>query len=73
MAKEIVKCPMRCVIKKINVAVGDQVKEEDVLCIIEAMKMETPVVAPVSGKIVEVNVKEGQSAKGGDPLFVIES
>jgi len=40
---------------------------------LEAMKMETPLVAPIAGKISEVTISEGQSVKGGDKLFVIES
>jgi len=73
MAKEIVESPMPGIIKSVCVAVGDQVNENDTLCILEAMKMETPLVAPIAGKISEVTISEGQSVKGGDKLFVIES
>jgi len=73
MAQEIVESPMPGIIKSVCVAVGDQVNENDTLCILEAMKMETPLVAPITGKISEVTISEGQSVKGGDKLFVIES
>ena len=73
MAKEVVESPMPGIIKNVCVAVGDQVNENDTLCILEAMKMETPLVAPIAGKISEVTISEGQSVKGGDKLFVIES
>ena len=73
MAQEIVESPMPGIIKSVCVAVGDQVNENDTLCILEAMKMETPLVAPITGKISEVNISDGQSVKGGDKLFVIES
>jgi len=73
MAQEIVESPMPGIIKSVCVAVGDQVNENDTLCILEAMKMETPLVAPIAGKISEVNISDGQSVKGGDKLFVIES
>ncbi|TRZ96977.1 MAG: acetyl-CoA carboxylase biotin carboxyl carrier protein subunit [Dehalococcoidia bacterium] len=73
MAQEIVESPMPGIIKSVCVAVGDQVNENDTLCILEAMKMETPLVAPMTGKISEINVSEGQSVKGGEKLFVIES
>lgn len=73
MAQEIVESPMPGIIKSVCVAVGDQVNENDTLCILEAMKMETPLVAPIAGKISEVTISEGQSVKGGDKLFVIES
>lgn len=72
MAQEIVESPMPGIIKSVCVAVGDQVNENDTLCILEAMKMETPLVAPIAGKISEVNISDGQSVKGGDKLFVIE-
>jgi len=73
MAQEIVESPMPGIIKSVYVTVGDQVNENDTLCILEAMKMETPLVAPITGKISEVTVSEGQSVKGGEKLFVIES
>ena len=73
MAQEIVESPMPGIIKSVCVAVGDQVNENDTLCILEAMKMETPLVAPIAGKISEVDISDGQPVKGGDKLFVIES
>ena len=73
MAEEIVKSPMPGIIKSIDVAVGDQINEGDTLLILEAMKMENPIVAPVGGKISEVSIFQGQSVKGGDRLIVIES
>jgi len=73
MAQEIVKSPMPGIIKSIDVAVGDQINEGDTLLILEAMKMENPIVAPVGGKISEVSIFQGQSVKGGDRLIVIEN
>jgi len=73
MAQETVQSPMPGIIKGVEVAVGDQVNEGDTLCILEAMKMETPIVAPVGGKVTEVSISEGQSVKGGEKLIVIES
>ena len=73
MAQEIVKSPMPGIIKSIDVVVGDQINEGDILLILEAMKMENPIVAPVGGKISEVSISQGQSVKGGDRLIVIES
>ena len=73
MAREVVASPMPGIIKSIDVAVGDKVNEGDTLCILEAMKMENPIVAPAGGKINEINVSAGQSVKRGETLVVIET
>jgi len=57
---------------KIERAVGDVVEEEDVLLIIESMKMEIPVEAPEDGRVVAIHVTEGQAVEEGDVLVVLE-
>lgn len=57
---------------QIEVAVGDAVGEEQVLAIIESMKMEIPVEAPCAGKVTEIRIAEGQSIEEGDVLMVLE-
>ncbi len=57
---------------KIEKAVGDEVVEEDVLMIIESMKMEIPVEAPCDGTIAKICVAEGDSIEEGAVLAVIE-
>ena len=57
---------------KIEKAVGDVIEEEDVLLIIESMKMEIPVEAPEGGRISEIRVAEGQAVAEGDVLVVLE-
>jgi biotin carboxyl carrier protein len=57
---------------KIERAVGDVVKEEDVLMILESMKMEIPVESPCAGRIREIRVSEGQAIEEGAVLAVIE-
>jgi biotin carboxyl carrier protein len=57
---------------KIERAVGDVVQEEDVLMILESMKMEIPVEAPCPGRIREIRVREGQAIEEGTVLAVIE-
>jgi biotin carboxyl carrier protein len=57
---------------KIETSVGHEVEEEDVLLILESMKMEIPVEAPSAGRIAEIRVEEGQSVDEGDILVVIE-
>ncbi len=57
---------------KIEKAVGDDLAEEDVILIIESMKMEIPVEAPCSGRLSEIRVAEGDSIEEGTVLAVIE-
>jgi acetyl-CoA carboxylase biotin carboxyl carrier protein len=57
---------------KIERAVGDTVQEEDVILILESMKMEIPVEAPCGGKLTEIRVAEGDSIEEGAVLAVID-
>ena len=56
---------------KIERAVGDAVEIDDVIMIIESMKMEIPVEAPCAGTISEIRVEEGASIEEGTILAVI--
>jgi acetyl-CoA carboxylase biotin carboxyl carrier protein len=51
---------------------GDTVGPEDVLVILESMKMEIPVLAEVAGTITELKVAAGEVVRDGDPIAVIE-
>ena len=57
---------------KIEKGVGDTIEEEDVIMIIESMKMEIPVEAPCDGTIARICVSEGDSIEEGTLLAVIE-
>ena len=57
---------------KIEVEVGDEVQEGDIVAILESMKMEMPVEAEDPGVVKEVLVEEGQSVSEGDALVVLE-
>jgi len=57
---------------KIEKNVGDAVEEDDVVIVMEAMKMEIPVVAPASGNIKEIKVSAGQAVETGDVLAEID-
>ena len=72
MARETVEVPITGKIISVNVKVGDEVKEGDVLCILESMKMENPILAPVDGTITEVGVAVEQVVKPGEIIAVIE-
>jgi len=56
---------------KIMVSQGQSVKEGDVLLILEAMKMETQIVAEHDGTVTSINVKPGDTVKVGDTLVSI--
>jgi biotin carboxyl carrier protein len=66
-----VTAPMTGRIVKMKVTKGEQVQAKQVLCIIEAMKMENEISAPKAGIIQEVNVSEGSPVSEGEILFVI--
>ena len=70
-AGEVVKSPMPGNVLKINVAQGQQVKEGDVLLILEAMKMENEVVSPKAGTVAQVVVAKGAVVETGSALVVI--
>ena len=57
---------------KVRTAPGAQVAEDDELLILESMKMEIPVTAPVAGTVKEIRVKEADVVKEGQVLAVIE-
>lgn len=56
---------------KIEKAVGDLIAEEDVILVLESMKMEIPVEAPCGGTLSEIRVAEGDSIEEGAILAVI--
>ena len=70
-AGEAVNAPMPGTILKVNVSQGQAVKEGDVLCVLEAMKMENEIMAPKAGTITQVVVAKGSSVNTGDALVVI--
>ena len=59
----VIKAPMPGTIIKVNVKAGDSVKKGDVLCILEAMKMENEIMAPADGTVAGVNVAAGESVQ----------
>ena len=67
-----VTAPMPGTILKVLVTVGDQVKEDEEMCILEAMKMENPIYAPSDGKVVEIRVEENDKVDTDQVLMVLE-
>ncbi len=72
MAQEIVEVPITGKIISVEVKVGDAVQEGDVICFIESMKMENPILTPVAGTITEIKVSEGQVVETGNLIAIIE-
>ena len=66
-----VTAPMPGNILKVNVSVGQTVKEGDLLCVLEAMKMENEIYAPCAGTISAVPVSKGSTVNTGDLLVGI--
>ncbi len=66
-----VTAPMPGTILDVKVSVGDQVKNGDVLLILEAMKMENEIMAPADAKVVAINVNKGASVNPGDVLITL--
>jgi len=66
-----VKAPMPGKILEVLVKVGDQVKEDDEVIMLEAMKMENPIYAPADGTVQEINVKANDSVETDQLMMVI--
>lgn len=73
MAKEVVVAPMTGKIMSVEVKVGDTIKEDDTICILESMKMENPIVATAGGTVVEVAVTPNSTVSTGQKIAVIET
>ena len=65
------KSPLPGTILKVDVKVGDEVKDGQTLFILEAMKMENNITSEFSGKVLNVFVKQGQIVPEGAPLVEI--
>lgn len=66
-----VESPMQGSIFEILVSVGDSVQAGDELIILEAMKMENPIVAPVAGVVSKIMVSKGETVDTGKVLIIL--
>src|SRR5205809_37458 len=71
-AMTIVTSPMVGKILNIQVKVGDKVNEDDTIIVMEAMKMEIPIVAPASGTIKEIKVAVGDMVESESVVALME-
>jgi biotin carboxyl carrier protein len=63
--------PMQGTVLAVEVEVGDEVQPGQVLCIVEAMKMENEITAPHAGVVTEVGVEVGQAVTQGQVVCVL--
>ena len=68
---ETVAAPMPGNILKVCVSVGQTVKEGELLCVLEAMKMENEIFAPKAGTVAQVLVSKGSTVDTGATMIVI--
>ena len=68
---ESVKAPMPGNILRVAVKAGDTVKEGQLLCVLEAMKMENEIFAPKAGTVAQVLVQKGSTVNTGDAMVVL--
>ena len=67
-----VKARMPGKVDEVKVKVGDAVQKGDVVIILEAMKMKTPMPAPDAGTVKEIKVEAGSRVNAGAVLLIIE-
>lgn len=66
-----VEAPMPGLVLRIDVKEGQSVKKNDLLLVMEAMKMENEIYAPADGVVTKISVSQGQHLQSGDELMVI--
>ncbi|ODR81556.1 carbamoyl phosphate synthase [Haladaptatus sp. W1] len=69
---ETVSAEMQGTILDVKVEEGDEIQSGDVVCVLEAMKMENDVVASRGGTVTQIAVSEGDSVDMGDVLVVVD-
>lgn len=73
MATEKIRAEITGTVWKIVTRPGQQLAEEETILIMESMKMEIPVMAPVKGRLAALLVEEGQEVSEGQDLAEIET
>lgn len=73
MAALEIKSEVAGTVWKLEKGVGDLVNREDVILVVESMKMEIPITAPASGVVLKVKVTEGEQIHEGQVVATIEA
>ena len=66
-----ITAPMPGLALRFNVKVGDTVKKNDILMIMEAMKMENEIYSPCDGTVLKICVNQGDQLQSGDLMMII--
>ncbi len=66
-----IKAPMGGKVIKVSVNVGDVISEDDEVAVLEAMKMEMPILAEEEGTVAEVKVSAGQSVEAEQVIMIL--
>jgi methylmalonyl-CoA carboxyltransferase small subunit len=69
---KVCRSPFAGTVSRVEAQVGAQIQPNEVLVVLEAMKMETSITAPAAGKIAKINVAAGDAVKQGQVLIEFE-
>ncbi len=69
---KVCRSPIAGIVIKVNIQQGQQIQANDLMMVLEAMKMETNVTAPVAGKVKKINVNAGDGVQLGQILVEFE-
>lgn len=65
---KVCRSPFSGTVSKISAQAGQTIQVNDVLLVLEAMKMETVITAPIAGKVAKINVNVGDAVQQGQVL-----
>ncbi|MBV8487000.1 MAG: biotin/lipoyl-binding protein [Planctomycetaceae bacterium] len=69
---KVCRSPFAGTVARVNAQAGQTIQVNDVLLVLEAMKMETVITAPIAGKVAKINVGEGDAVQQGQVLVEFE-
>lgn len=69
---KVCRSPIAGIVIKVNIQEGQQIQADDLMMVLEAMKMETNVTAPVAGKVKKINVEPGEGVQVDQVLVEFE-
>ncbi len=70
--QKVCRSPVAGIVVRVNTQVGQQIQRNDVLLVLEAMKMETNVTSPVAGKVKAIHANVGEAVPVGHVLIEFE-